>query len=356
MAYARANEQYQKALYRQLRVLEKTKVVNKIWYDGEIIAGQQWDVEIKKNLAASQIILFLISADFMASDYIMEEEYPKSLQRQADGKATIIPIIVDHCYWEVIPDIHQLQIPNPNEPLSDTSNASLLLKKIVKAVHQAVELTTKKEKEASKKEEIIQIPQTKIIAPPILKKETKTLSFEPETVDNQGMDTLKIPDTPDQNVHQLISKNKLNIFISYSKHDKKYLEDLRISLRPFERKDQIQVWYDGEIEAGAEWDADIKNNLEAADIIILFVSRDFIKTDYIWDVEIKKAMERHKAGEAVVIPIIIRPCLWTGDATPFHTLNALPTKGKPISKWENIDDAWVNVEAGLKKVIKGRLG
>ncbi|MEM9886109.1 MAG: hypothetical protein AAF849_09470 [Bacteroidota bacterium] len=79
MAYARANEQYQKALYRQLRVLEKSKVVRKIWYDGAILAGQQWDVEIKKNLAASQIILFLISADFMASDYIMEEEYPKAL-------------------------------------------------------------------------------------------------------------------------------------------------------------------------------------------------------------------------------------------------------------------------------------
>ncbi|MEM0992220.1 MAG: toll/interleukin-1 receptor domain-containing protein [Bacteroidota bacterium] len=153
MAYARANEQYQKALYRQLRVLEKSKVVNKIWYDGSIIAGQQWDVEIKKNLAASQIILFLISADFMASDYIMEEEYPKALQQQAEGKATIIPIIVDHCYWEVIPDIHQLQIPNPNEPLSDAPSLSLLLKKIVKAIHQAVQL---------RKDTVKKIPRKKL--------------------------------------------------------------------------------------------------------------------------------------------------------------------------------------------------
>ncbi|MEM8526515.1 MAG: SUMF1/EgtB/PvdO family nonheme iron enzyme [Bacteroidota bacterium] len=183
IAYARANQQYQKVLYRQLRVLEKSKVVNRIWYDGEIIAGQQWDAEIKKNLAASQIIFFLISAEFMASDYIMEEEYPKSLQRQADGKATIVPIIVDHCYWEVIPDIHQLQIPNPNEPLSDTPNLSLLLKKIVKKVHQAVQLRAKTE-EVSKT--ILQQSKTEVITPPISQEEEKPLPFEPEMVFVKG--------------------------------------------------------------------------------------------------------------------------------------------------------------------------
>ncbi|MEL6943165.1 MAG: toll/interleukin-1 receptor domain-containing protein, partial [Bacteroidota bacterium] len=170
---------YQKALYRQLQVLGKSKVVNKIWYDGEIIAGQEWDTEIKKNLAAAQIILFLISDNFIASDYIMEEEYPKSLQRQADGKATIIPIIVDHCYWEVIPDIHQLQIPNLNEPLSDTPNLSRLLKKIVKAVHEVVKLRKKIDKNTSSIESIIQSLPKEIITPPtILQKETEPLPFK----------------------------------------------------------------------------------------------------------------------------------------------------------------------------------
>ncbi|MEM8527743.1 MAG: COR domain-containing protein [Bacteroidota bacterium] len=149
--------------------------------------------------------------------------------------------------------------------------------------------------------------------------------------------------------------NALDIFISYSKHDKSYLEDLRVSLRPFERKEQIKVWYDGEVEAGAEWDTDIKENLQKADIIIFLVSRDFIKTDYIWDVEIKAAMERHEKKEAVVIPLIIRPCSWTGDDSPFKQLNALPTKGKAISKWEDVDEAWMNVDEGLKKVIEQRL-
>jgi len=119
------------------------------------------------------------------------------------------------------------------------------------------------------------------------------------------------------------------IFVSYSKQDVDTLEKgLIVSLKNLERQSKINIWYDKELKGGDEWDTEIKNQLQKADVILLVVSPDFIATDYIWDVEIKKALERHDKGEATVIPIILRHCDWTGEATPFSKLNAIPSKGK----------------------------
>jgi len=91
--------------------------------------------------------------------------------------------------------------------------------------------------------------------------------------------------------------------------------------------------------------------LQAADIILLMVSSKFLATDYIQDVEIKKAIERHDYGKAKVIPIILSPCDWEGDATPFSKLNALPSKGKAISTFKDKDEAWLMVLQGIKEVL-----
>jgi len=142
------------------------------------------------------------------------------------------------------------------------------------------------------------------------------------------------------------------IFISYSKHDVEAVEqELIPDLRNLEKQSKISIWYDKKLLAGSEWDPEIKKQLQEADIILFVVSRKFISTDYIWDVEIENAIKRHDKGEATVIPIILSPCDWTGDATPFSKLNAIPSKGKPISKFDNEDDAWLEVLQAIKKVI-----
>ncbi len=150
--------------------------------------------------------------------------------------------------------------------------------------------------------------------------------------------------------------DKLKVFISYSKSDKDKIEnELKPDLKNLERQDKIATWYDGDLLAGSEWDAKIKQKLQEADIVLLMVSRKFIATDYIWDVEIGQAINKHNKGEAVVIPIILSPCVWTGKATPFSKLSALPQKGKPISKHEDQDEAWTEVLQGIKKVINQKL-
>jgi len=64
----------------------------------------------------------------------------------------------------------------------------------------------------------------------------------------------------------------------------------------------------------------------------------------------KRALERHAQGSAKVIPIILKPCLWT-DA-PFGKLQALPTDGKAVTTWSNQDRAFTDIATGLSEQIR----
>lgn len=92
--------------------------------------------------------------------------------------------------------------------------------------------------------------------------------------------------------------------------------------------------------------------------MLLLVSPDFLDSDYCYDKEMSRALERHAAGACIVIPVILRPCDWH-DA-PFGKLMAAPTDGKPITQWPNIDEAFLNVtkatKAALAKRNPSRLG
>jgi outer membrane protein OmpA-like peptidoglycan-associated protein len=135
------------------------------------------------------------------------------------------------------------------------------------------------------------------------------------------------------------------IFIAYSRKDSSYLDELRTHFTPLERSGQVQIWYDGMIEPGVVWEAAIKENLHSADIILLLVSADAIASDYFYDKEMRDALDRHQAGQARVVPLVLRPCAW--QATPLGQLQALPQDGKAVSTWPDRDDAYSNAVHSL---------
>ncbi|WOD41856.1 COR domain-containing protein [Nodosilinea sp. E11] len=145
----------------------------------------------------------------------------------------------------------------------------------------------------------------------------------------------------------------LRLFFSYSHKDDLLREQLETHLKLLQRQGLIQPWHDRRILPGDDWAGEIDDNLNRADIILLLVSADFIASDYCYDIEMTRAMERHEAGEARVIPIILRPVDWRG--TPFNKLSWLPQNGEPVVQWENRDAAWLNVETGIKRVIESKL-
>ncbi|MHC5735348.1 SUMF1/EgtB/PvdO family nonheme iron enzyme [Nostoc sp.] len=138
----------------------------------------------------------------------------------------------------------------------------------------------------------------------------------------------------------------LKVFCSYSHNDEPLKDELAKHLTMLERQGVISTWHDRKIPPGREWDQQINENLNTADIILLLVSSDFIYSKYCWDVEVTKAIERHEAGEVCVIPIILRNVSW--QSAPFAKLQALPKNAQPVKSWNNQDDAFTNVAEGIK--------
>lgn len=103
------------------------------------------------------------------------------------------------------------------------------------------------------------------------------------------------------------------------------------------------------LRAGDEFDPGIRDELERADIILLLVSPDFIASSYCYDVEMTRALERHRAGEARVIPVILRACDW--HPTPFGKLMAAPRDGKPVRSWPDLDDAFLDVAKKIREAL-----
>jgi ATP-dependent Clp protease ATP-binding subunit ClpA len=153
----------------------------------------------------------------------------------------------------------------------------------------------------------------------------------------------------------MMVEKKIEIFCCYAREDQELLLKFKKHLKPMERLGFITVWSDIDISAGIDWENEIKKHLDSAHIILLFVSPDFIQSDYCYSTEMSRAMERHEHGEARVMPIILRPVRWYG--TPFGKLQVLPSNVEPVTSriWHTLDDAFFDVVTGIEKGIKDLL-
>ncbi|MBL7793521.1 MAG: toll/interleukin-1 receptor domain-containing protein [Saprospiraceae bacterium] len=145
-------------------------------------------------------------------------------------------------------------------------------------------------------------------------------------------------------------KTSVDIFIAYSHDDKPQKDELKKFLRPLLNAGQIKVWDDHDIEAGRDWEAEIKKKLYGADIILLLVSHNSLASDYFYGKEVKSSLQRHERGEAVVVPVILSPCLW--EETPISKLEALPAKARPVSQWPTQGEAFADIARNIAEITR----
>jgi formylglycine-generating enzyme required for sulfatase activity len=154
---------------------------------------------------------------------------------------------------------------------------------------------------------------------------------------------------PQETTRAQTEHKPLTLFYSYAHKDEALRKKLEEHLVVLSRRGLIAAWHDREILAGEDWKGKIDHNLNSADIILLLVSSSFLASDYCSDIEMNRALERHDAGEARVIPIILRPCLW--QESPLARLQAVPKDARPVTQWHNTDKAFLDVATALRRVI-----
>jgi formylglycine-generating enzyme required for sulfatase activity len=148
-----------------------------------------------------------------------------------------------------------------------------------------------------------------------------------------------------------VREEAISVFISYSRKDKDLLDSFIIHLAGLVNTGQITPWHDQAIEAGSEWEPILLHQLNTAKIIILLISANFIDSEYCYGKELKLAIKRHDAGEAHVIPVILKPCLWNLPKILFSKLNVLPNDALPVTQWNDPDAAFTVVVAHIAEIV-----
>lgn len=142
----------------------------------------------------------------------------------------------------------------------------------------------------------------------------------------------------------------IELFYAYARDDERLMKRLNLQLALLQRQGLIHTWHDQQIVAGSPWEQEIDVHLKSARVILLLVSPAFLASDYCYSTEVQEAMKRHEAGEATVIPIILRPCEW--KSAPFGKLQALPKDVRPVTLWRNRDAAFDDIARGIRKAVE----
>jgi internalin A len=141
----------------------------------------------------------------------------------------------------------------------------------------------------------------------------------------------------------------VRLFCSYSLR-----QEFDTHVKLLQRQGVIDVWHDRQIPPGDEWKGHIDDELERANIVVLLVSADFLASDYCYEIEMGRALARHEAGDACVIPVIVSDVNWR--SAPFGRLQPLPKDGKAVATWGPDRyaraPAWRNVAEGIERVAK----
>ncbi|WP_437873036.1 TIR domain-containing protein [Sorangium sp. So ce363] len=149
-------------------------------------------------------------------------------------------------------------------------------------------------------------------------------------------------------------KKAIRLFFSYSHEDEPLRDELENHLALLKREGLLESWHDRRIIGGEAWAGQIDEHLDEADVILLLVSANFLDSDYCFNNEMKRALARHDAGKASVIPVILRPTDW--QSASFARFQVLPRDARPVTSWPDRHEAWTDVARGIRRAVEALRG
>ena len=142
----------------------------------------------------------------------------------------------------------------------------------------------------------------------------------------------------------------VEVFCCYVEEDASFLESLQRHLSILRRSERIVPWHKRKVIAGGDWGHEIDAHLNSDALILLLISPHFLDSDYAYEVELQRAMQRYDDNEARVIPILVRPCVW--EKALFARLQMLPRNGRAISEYKNKDQAFTEIVEEISRVLE----
>ena len=152
ISYSHQDETYRNELEKHLSVLRDNEEIED-WSDRKILPGQEWDKSIKDELNHAKIILFLVSPDFIASDYCKEIEVKRAMEKHANKESIVIPILIRYCNWEksILGKLQALPIKDGNlKPVKAWGDIDEAFYNVVKEIEKIISTLGNEIKEKTK--------------------------------------------------------------------------------------------------------------------------------------------------------------------------------------------------------------
>jgi GTPase SAR1 family protein len=140
------------------------------------------------------------------------------------------------------------------------------------------------------------------------------------------------------------------IFISYAPDDRRYMEEFTTMLAPLRKNGDWRIWHEAYLLPGDQFNEVVLRQFSEANVIVLLLTAKFFASDDKWDLEMSRAIERHQQGNALIVGIVVSPCMW--EETPFRLVQMLPRDGVTVNAVGNRDGVWKEVV----KEIQGAIG
>ena len=136
-SYSHADEKFRSQLEKHLALLSQQDAIH-VWHDRQIDPGTDWKKEIDQNLEQADIVLLLVSADFMASQYCAGIEMKRALERQDSGDVRVLPILIRTCDLEGAPFAKLQWLPSGSKPVKRWSDRDEAWTNVAKGIRSVV--------------------------------------------------------------------------------------------------------------------------------------------------------------------------------------------------------------------------
>ena len=133
VSYAHADEALHDEMSRHLSLLRRQGRFES-WHDRKLLPGDAWRAQIDDRLANADVVILLVSADFLSSDFCFEQELMAAMTRHDAGRARVVPIIVRPCAWQDSPFAHLQALPRDGLPITQHANHDIAWTEVVHAL------------------------------------------------------------------------------------------------------------------------------------------------------------------------------------------------------------------------------
>ena len=290
ISYSRKDVQFRETLQTHLKPLVRERTIE-IWHDQMLTPGSVWEEHLHKKLQSSDVMLFLISPDFIDSDFIAEKEIPIAVARAESGQATLIPILIRSSDYKGHTLGRYTLLPPNGEPVTRWPDADMAWREIKWGLDRAIK---------DHRERI-----------------TNAITNQQQSEAGGRQASVHLIAAPEDTVELSQIEKHLNPFV---KNGLFSLSDVRM-LNSFGNR--AEIW---------------NSALASADLVVLLVTAELLNSDF-YEGTLRTLLARQEADDVIILPILVRSCDW--EATELRKLDSfVPWNRHFLAEHSDIDAAF----------------